>query len=149
MPLVVYSSGGLAVSFGGVIWQDQKAVESSANHWSGSGQRIGSVDSGATIALLVSTSSSQLLPDRSPDPPPNYCQQRPRQQCPEDQKNQQDHTSTDDSALGQCLRLIGHKAPTGNQGHWVMGDSSSKTPVVIWWQEGFPSKEARSYALGA
>ena len=38
--------------FRGVIWQDHKAVESSANHWNGSGKRIGSVDSGATIALL-------------------------------------------------------------------------------------------------
>ena len=82
------------------MWQNHKAVESSANHWNGSGQRIGSVDSGATIALLPGTTSRQLLPDRSPDPPPNYCQKRPRQQCPEDQKNQQHHTSGDGSALG-------------------------------------------------
>jgi hypothetical protein len=34
------------------MWQDHKAVESSANHWNGSGQRIGSVDSGAMFALL-------------------------------------------------------------------------------------------------
>jgi hypothetical protein len=38
--LALFSCGGSAASFGGVTWQDHKAVGSFANRWSGSGKRV-------------------------------------------------------------------------------------------------------------
>jgi len=40
--LAVYRCGGLAVFFGGVTWQNLKAVGSFASHWSGFGKRSSS-----------------------------------------------------------------------------------------------------------
>jgi hypothetical protein len=46
--LAVYRCGGLAVFFGGVTWQNLKAVGSFANHWSEFGRRNSSRGSGTT-----------------------------------------------------------------------------------------------------
>jgi len=60
-----------------------------------------------------------LLPHRLPDPPANHCHQNPRHQRPKDQQHQKYHQGRHRSALGECLCLIGHIAPAGNQGHWL------------------------------
>jgi len=57
--------------------------------------------------------------DRLPDPPPNQRHQHPQQQCPKDHQHQQDNQRRDGSALGECLRPIGHKAPAGWEWHWL------------------------------
>ena len=44
--------GGLAASFGGVTWQNHKAVESSASHWSGYGRKNSGRGRGAMVAGL-------------------------------------------------------------------------------------------------
>jgi hypothetical protein len=56
-----------------------------------------------------------------------------RDQCPEDQKHQQDHQGRDGSALGERLRLISHVAPAGYQGHRFRDRRPSKP---LCWVRG-------------
>jgi hypothetical protein len=70
-----------------------------------------------------------LLADRLPDPPDNHCNQDPRHQRPKEQQHDQHHQGRDGSALGECLRLIGHIAPAGDEGHRFREGEPSKTPA--------------------
>jgi len=58
-----------------------------------------------------------LFGDRLPDPPSHQAEKHPGKQGPEHQQYQHEQPSGNHSPLGQRLCLIGHEAPTGNQGH--------------------------------
>ena len=58
--------GGSAAFFGSVTWQNRKAVESSASHWSGYGRRNSGRVSGAMVAGLSGAREEKL---RRPEAP--------------------------------------------------------------------------------
>ena len=78
----------------------------------------------------------RLPVDCFPEPKGEQGQQRPGNQCPEHQQDQQDQDGGPGGTLDQSLRFIGHEAPAGKQWHRCQGVGSQQRPSGVLTARG-------------